>query len=457
MTHYKLRDESERASVSEEKTREYVKKLSSLVNCKTVWTKDGENKSEFDKFYSVIEENFPNISKRAKRLTFGSGCFVYVIEGKNAKKNIMLMSHHDVVEGGEGWNTDPFVATEKDGYLYGRGTIDTKTPLFAELQACEELLDEGYEFEGINLYIGSSDNEEVGGDGMVLAADYFKQNGIRFDVVLDEGGAITQGQIPGVKCKSAVVAVHEKSRHYFKCKLNSEQLGHGGFGKMADSAALNMSKFITKVSKTPIYKGKFYPEVRTTFERHVPYMSLPMKLLFGNIGIFSPIIKKIMMGIPAASAMLSTSVSFQSVFAGDVDNPTFRSKSAEAIMFLRCVREDDLYEGLEKIKEIGKEFGVEIEEMERDYCQPTDFNADAFKTVESLLHETFPDVAVVPFLLTAGTDARRLTDVADNILRFAPIDLNKAQFATIHNANEHIGIKNIGECVVFYKQFIQKI
>ena len=155
--------------------------------------------------------------------------------------------------------------------------------------------------------------------------------------------------------------------------------------------------------------------------------------------------------------MLSTSVSFQSVFAGDVDNPTFRSRSAEAIMFLRCVREDDLYEGLEKIKRIGKEYGVEIEEIERDYCQPTDFNGEAFKTVESLLHETFPDVAVVPFLLTAGTDARRLTGVADNILRFAPIDLNNAQFATIHNANEHIGIKNIGECVVFYKKFIQKI
>ena len=80
---------------------------------------------------------------------------------------------------------------------------------------------------------------------------------------------------------------------------------------------------------------------------------------------------------------------------------------------------------------------MEIEELERDYCQPTDFNGEAFKTVEKLLHETFPDVAVVPFLLTAGTDARRLTDVADNILRFAPIDLNKAQFATIHNANEH--------------------
>jgi carboxypeptidase PM20D1 len=164
-----------------------------------------------------------------------------------------------------------------------------------------------------------------------------------------------------------------------------------------------------------------------------------------------------MMGIPAASAMLSTSISFQTVFAGDINEPTFRSKDAEAVMFLRCVRDDDLYRGLEKIRAIGKKYGVEIEELERDYCKPTDFNGEAFKIVEQLLHDTFPDVAVVPFLLTAGTDARRLTDVADNILRFAPIDLNKAQFATIHNANEHIGIKNIGECVVFYKRVIKTI
>ena len=369
----------------------------------------------------------------------------------------MLMSHHDVVEAGEGWESDAFCACEKDGYLYGRGTIDTKTPLFAELQAAEELLAEGYDFEGINLYIASSNNEEVAGDGMVLATEYFKQNGIRFDTVLDEGGAITEGQIPGVKCKSAVVAVHEKSRHYYKCTVSSEQLGHGGFGKAADSAALNISRFITEVSAAKIYKAKFNPEVKATFTRHVPYMSFPMNFLFGNIGIFSPIIKKIMMGIPAASAMLATSISFQTVFAGDANEPNFRAKTAEATMFLRCVREDDLYRGLEKIKKIGERHGVVIEEIERDYCKPTDFTGEAFKLVESLLNENFPDVAVAPFLLTAGTDARRLTDVADNILRFAPIDLSKSQFATIHNANENIGIENIGECVLFYKDFVKKV
>lgn len=88
----------------------------------------------------------------------------------------MLMSHHDVVDATGGWDSDPFCAQVKDGALYGRGSIDTKTPLFAELQAVEELLAEGYDFAGQNIYIGSSNNEEVSGDGMVLARDYFQEN-----------------------------------------------------------------------------------------------------------------------------------------------------------------------------------------------------------------------------------------------------------------------------------------
>ena len=449
----------QRKSVSGETCSAYVEKLSRMISCKTVWTYNGENAGEFDRFYGEVESLFPNLAAKAKKLTFGGGCFVYVIEGKNATKNVMLMSHHDVVDGSPDWTTDPFTPVEKDGYLYGRGTIDTKTPLFAQLQAAEELLAEGHTFEGINLYIGSSNNEEVCGDGMVLAAEYFKKEGIRFHAVLDEGGAITEGQIPGVKRKSAVVAVHEKSRHVFRCSAAIDAKGHGGFGGSKDSATERLSRFITEVSdkKDKIYKGRFYPEVRATFERHVPDMAFPMNFLFGNMGLFAPVIRKIMMGIPAASAMLSTGLSFTTITAGDTREPQIRAKTAETTLFLRCVREEDLYAGLEKIRKIGEKYGVTIEEVSRDYCQPTDFNGEAYKTVEALLHENFPDVAVVPFLLTAGTDARHFTDVADHILRFAPIDLNKKQFAAIHAADEHIGIANVGECVVFYKDLIRRI
>ena len=453
-------ENEKRKNVSAEKCGEYAKILSQMINCKTVFTENGENKAEFEKFYSVIDKNFPNIAEKAEKLVFGSGCFFYVVKGKNAEKNILLMSHHDVADSCEGWETEAFTATEKDGFLYGRGTIDTKTPLFAELMALEELLSEGFEFSGFNLYIGSSNNEECSGDGMVLAAEYFKKEGIFFETVLDEGGAITEGMIPGVKCKSAVVAVHEKSRHIFYCRTFSEaKSGHGSFAKATATPAERISRFVAEVSEksNKIYKAEFYPEVRATFERHVPYMSFPMNFLFGNVSLFSPLIKKIMAKIPAASAMLKTSVSFTGLSTVFEPGAQTRAKEAEATMYLRCIREEDLYRGLEKIREIGKKYGVEIEETLRDYCKPTDFNGAAFKEVENLLNKNFPDVAVAPFLLTAGTDARRLTDVAENILRFAPIDLSKAQFASIHGANECIKIENVGECVVFYKDFIKQI
>jgi carboxypeptidase PM20D1 len=145
------------------------------------------------------------------------------------------------------------------------------------------------------------------------------------------------------------------------------------------------------------------------------------------------------------------------MFAGAKDAPQSKSKIVEANMLLRCVREDDLLVGLEKIKKIGGKYGVEIEEILRDYCEPTDFENRPYKVLEEVLNENFPDVIVSPFLLTAGTDARHFTGIADSILRFAPIDLDKAQFASIHGSNEHIKIKNIGECVCFYKDFVKRI
>lgn len=452
-----LLPESARKNAAPQQNAAYAATLKRMTDCKTVWTGSGENKAEFLRFYDVIANAFPLLHAQAARLTFGEGCFFYVINGENATKNILLMSHHDVVDGGDGWESDPFAAVEKEGFLYGRGTIDTKTPLFAELQAAEELLAAGYTFPGINLYIGSSHNEEVGGDGMVLAVEYFRRQNIRFDMVVDEGGAITSGMIPGVSAKSAMVAVHEKSRHRFLCTASQNDSGHTGLTPNDDSMVASMANFIAEVDRRPIFRGKFHPEVQATFACHAPYMAFPLNLLFGHIPLFAPLIKKIMLGIPQTKAMLSTACTFTSVFAGDPDQPAFRAKEAQAYLSLRCVREDDLYAGLEKIRQIGTKYGVEITEIERDYCIPTDFRAEPYRILESVLHENFPDVIVAPFLLTAGTDARRFSDIADSILRFAPIDLNKAQFASIHSQNEHISIENIGQCVLFYKRLIQKL
>ena len=83
-----------------------------------------------------------------------------------------ILAHVDIVEAGEGWETDPFKLTEKDGKLYGRGIVDNKGPAVAAIYAvccvrdiCPELS------HGVELIFGSG--EEVGWDDI---KQYVKKN-----------------------------------------------------------------------------------------------------------------------------------------------------------------------------------------------------------------------------------------------------------------------------------------
>ena len=64
MSKITLGKESERKNVTPDVLKIYIEKLTKMVNCKTVWTHDGENNAEFDRFYATIEELFPNIASK---------------------------------------------------------------------------------------------------------------------------------------------------------------------------------------------------------------------------------------------------------------------------------------------------------------------------------------------------------------------------------------------------------
>ncbi|HRI71899.1 MAG TPA: M20/M25/M40 family metallo-hydrolase [Polyangium sp.] len=65
---------------------------------------------------------------------------VAVRHGTPNTKTLGLFAHYDVEEAGDGWTTDPFVATLQDQRLYGRGTGDNLGPLALRILALEELL-----------------------------------------------------------------------------------------------------------------------------------------------------------------------------------------------------------------------------------------------------------------------------------------------------------------------------
>jgi len=95
-------------------------------------------------------------------------------------KHLCFAGHVDVVPAGEGWNSDPYVATEIDGYIYGRGAQDMKSGVSAFVQALKEVND----FKGTLSLLLTSDEEGPAKFGTVEVLKYLKEHDLLPDSVL---------------------------------------------------------------------------------------------------------------------------------------------------------------------------------------------------------------------------------------------------------------------------------
>jgi len=84
-----------------------------------------------------------------------------------AKKTVCVYGHLDVQPAykEDGWNTEPFVLTEKDGKLYGRGSSDDKGPVLGWLYAINAFRETGNDLP-INLKFCFEGMEESGSEGL---------------------------------------------------------------------------------------------------------------------------------------------------------------------------------------------------------------------------------------------------------------------------------------------------
>lgn len=110
---------------------------------------------------------------------------------------IGILCHADVVDAGDGWETDPFQGVVKDGKLYGRGSIDDKGPLISCLYGMKyiqerSLLPKGYR---IKLIVGTDEEENW------ESIDYYlKQN-----PELPELSIVPDGNFPLIFCEKGLV------------------------------------------------------------------------------------------------------------------------------------------------------------------------------------------------------------------------------------------------------------
>ena len=173
-----------------------AEKLGAMVRIPTVSKHEHEDLSAFYRFHEELEKLFPLIHENLHK-TVLNGTLIYHWKGSDdSRLPILLMGHQDVVPASdEGWRVPAFSGEVIDGCLYGRGTLDCKGTMYVELQAVEELLAEGF-VPPCDVYLEYSINEETGGDGAAAAMRYLRDKGIRFALVLDEGGAVIEQALP---------------------------------------------------------------------------------------------------------------------------------------------------------------------------------------------------------------------------------------------------------------------
>jgi len=94
---------------------------------------------------------------------------------KPTARPILLMAHMDVVEAKrEDWKQDPFEFSEKDGYFYGRGSLDNKAGMAGLVASFLKLRSEGFKPKR-DLILFFTGDEETRGEGARLGATQWRQ------------------------------------------------------------------------------------------------------------------------------------------------------------------------------------------------------------------------------------------------------------------------------------------
>ena len=114
----------------------------------------------------------------AIRIDVGEVKNLFVYKKFSEGEHLCFAGHVDVVPAGEGWNSDPYVATQKDGFIYGRGAQDMKSGVAAFTQALQDTKN----FQGTLSLLLTSDEEGEAVNGTVKVLEYLKEKEMLPDV-----------------------------------------------------------------------------------------------------------------------------------------------------------------------------------------------------------------------------------------------------------------------------------
>lgn len=465
--------------LSDAQKEKAVSAMCRMIQCKTVSNLDDSlvDWSQFEAFRKLLRELYPHVYEMAEYFEVSKSGIIHRIagtgdgspgtaesEGESAPGASaehhaqVLMAHYDVVPpDGQNWSFDPFAGDIVDGFIRGRGTLDTKGTLCACMEAVDNALASGWNPKE-DLYLCFSGEEEINGASCAEIVSWFEKQNIAVDFVLDEGGAIVENAFPGVSKRCAMIGTAEKGSVYMDVTVEGKP-GHASAPPKNSSVGL-LSKAVCAIEKHPC-KTEFTRPAKELFSVMGPNnKNGALRFLFSNLWLTRPLVSlasKLLGG--ELYAMLHTTCAVTRASGSNAYN-VLPARATAGINF-RLLGSDTVEKAKARVeryakKAAGKKAKVSVTVVsESNPSRESDTRCPQWDKLCAVIHKTWPDILVSPYLMMACSDSRHYCRITDKIYRFSGMFLSKEERGMIHGTDERISCDTLIETVEFYTNLLE--
>lgn len=370
------------------------------------------------------------------------------IKGNGSKKPILIMGHTDVVGvQAEKWTEEPFSGLRKDGWVYGRGTLDDKDTVAAGMMVILMLKRYGVELDRDVIFLAEAGEEgtpDVGINFMVekhwdaIAAEYCLAEG---------GGGILEDQ--GVK----VVGVQTTEKMPRRATLVARGTAGHGSRPSVDNAVSAIARAVAKADAWQT-EMRMNETTRIYFERLATISEPEDAFRYRNIenpDETEAIQQYFLENLPYYYSSLRTSVVPTIIDAGFRRNVI--PSEARAVLDIRMLPDEDVEGFYAELAEVIDEPNVEIipEEIYRPAAPPSGLDNEMFEALERVAADMYPDAIVLPSMSTGATDMSQIRAMGVPAYGIGPIrtqaELNSGNGA--HSDNERVSEQAMIEFLQF--------
>ncbi len=365
---------------------------------------------------------------------------------------VAFLAHMDVVPVDDStldaWTHPPFGGVVDDGYVWGRGALDMKGIMIALIESVEWMLARDMK-PARTIYLAFGHDEEVGGGaGAHEIARLLESRGERLAFVLDEGGMVSVGTLPGLDAPIAMIAVAEKG--YLTLDISASADGGHSSTPPDETAVGALAEAIVALQASP-FPASVNDTMGTMIERIGARSPFAVRLVTANRWLFDPIIARAAAGRdPIMASMLRTTTAPTMLEASPKENVL--AQTATAKVNFRVIPGETAESVTERVRALVEDDRIEVRagEIGRDPSSVSSTDNASWQSIERSARTIFPDAIVVPGLLMGGTDSRQYQDVTEDTYRFAAVIVDRDDISRFHGLDERIAVASLGPMVQFY-------